>query len=256
MSERFYVYILLRPNGDPFYVGKGIGLRIHDDKGRNQYCKNVILKHGSENIIRLYRLCETEQEAFRLERVLIWFLKEMCLYPMTNMTPGGEGGRTGLPHRAASIQKMKDKCKGRVAWNKGIPMSKEQKLKLGESRKGKKLSMETRKRMSESHKGRQIMTPELRLRLRTVHLGRKHTLESKKKMSLAKKGRTAWNKGRPSPIKGIKLKPRTAEVKLKISKAKKGKVSYYPTLEQKARFSEIRKNWWRQKKLKAIESNK
>lgn len=39
--HRFYVYLLLRPNGKPFYVGKGTGNRIayHESEARNKKCQ-------------------------------------------------------------------------------------------------------------------------------------------------------------------------------------------------------------------------
>lgn len=74
--------------------------------------------------------------------------------------------------------------KGKPAWNKGVPMSNEQKKKLSEVNKGKHPSEETIKKIAEANKGK----------LRSE--------EAKKKMSEAAKGNTAtkglywYNNGR------------------------------------------------------------
>lgn len=90
--------------------------------------------------------------------------------------------RIGMTHSEETKQKMSEKAKGRVPWNKGkkgmqtmseegkqalrdlytgIPKSEEFKRKISESKKGhtsgmtgKKHSEETKKKMSESHKGK------------------------------------------------------------------------------------------------------
>ena len=62
---------------------------------------------------------------------------------------------------------------GKQAWNKGVPMSNEQKKKLSDVNKGKHHSEETKKRISEGNRGKH------------------RSAESKKKMSEAAKGNTA-----------------------------------------------------------------
>ena len=51
-------------------------------------------------------------------------------------------------------RKISESCKGRVAWNKGMPRSEETKQKLREIHKGRVMSEESKKKMSESHKKR------------------------------------------------------------------------------------------------------
>ena len=63
--------------------------------------------------------------------------------------------------------------KGKPAWNKGVPMSNEQKKKLSDANKGKHLSEATIKKMREALKGRQFSE------------------ETRKKLSEAAKGNTA-----------------------------------------------------------------
>ena len=60
-------------------------------------------------------------------------------------------------------RKLSESLKGRIVWNKGIPMSEETKRKLSEinkgrvpPNKGKHHSEESKKKMSESHKGKHL----------------------------------------------------------------------------------------------------
>ena len=80
-----------------------------------------------------------------------------------------------------------DGGEGNGGWNKGIPMSNEQKMKLSKINKGRKLSEETKRKISETHKGK------------------------------------SWNKGKKGlqtpPNKGI---PLTEEQKKNLSKVRKG----------------------------------
>jgi hypothetical protein len=93
---RFYVYVLCRPNGKPFYVGKGSKMRVfgHEREARRG-CKchkcNVIRKiwrQGGE--VQRYTILTTddEQEALDYECSLIALHGRENL---TNHTDGGEG---------------------------------------------------------------------------------------------------------------------------------------------------------------------
>jgi len=58
-------------------------------------------------------------------------------------------------HTEESKRKMRESMKGRVPWNKGIPMTEEQKEKLRKARTGCKASEEAKENMSKSHKGKE-----------------------------------------------------------------------------------------------------
>lgn len=100
-SHRFYVYILARPNGMPFYIGKGQGKRIygHEDearKGHNCYKCNVIRKiwrNGGGVQRYIVFTTDDEQEALQQEKDLIALhgRENLC-----NLTDGGDGV-SGLP---------------------------------------------------------------------------------------------------------------------------------------------------------------
>jgi excinuclease UvrABC nuclease subunit len=68
MSE-FCVYIHKRPDGDPFYVGKGRTRRANEfaPSRRTLHHKNIIAKYGRDNIIVEIIPCSNEEEAFALE---------------------------------------------------------------------------------------------------------------------------------------------------------------------------------------------
>jgi hypothetical protein len=84
-------YIHARPDGTPFYVGKGSGTcRMNRMGRRNRYHTNITKKYGSDNILKGFLECSTESIAFELERGLIKCLKNMGL-TLANMTEGGEG---------------------------------------------------------------------------------------------------------------------------------------------------------------------
>ena len=65
--------------------------------------------------------------------------------------------------------------KGKPAWNKGVPMSNEQKKKLSDANKGKHHSEETRNKMREALKGKHP-SEETRKKLSEAKKGNKHTL--------------------------------------------------------------------------------
>ena len=117
MTKQFCVYIHKRPSGEPFYVGKGLVSRAYDfaPSRRTEWHKNVVKKHGRENIIVDVIPCMYEKEAFELEKVHIKLARDNG-HQLVNLTDGGEG---------ASGHVMTDKqkealAKGRKIGKKGI----------------------------------------------------------------------------------------------------------------------------------------
>lgn len=96
LPQAFYVYVLARPNGTPFYVGKGKRWRIYEHEreartGHKCHKCNIIRKiwkGGGE--VQRYTIFTTidESDAFAYERetIALYGRKNLC-----NQTDGGEG---------------------------------------------------------------------------------------------------------------------------------------------------------------------
>jgi hypothetical protein len=103
LRGRCYVYILCRPDGGPFYVGKGSGDRIfmHERDARNLPSARshklntirAIWKRGEKVWYRVEGPFEAERRAHLRERELIRLIgrHDQGRGPLTNQTDGGEG---------------------------------------------------------------------------------------------------------------------------------------------------------------------
>ena len=162
----YYAYIHCRPDGTPFYVGKGTWKRANAFSGRSEYHRRNVAKHGKENIVIRPYECESEQEAFLLERMLIAGLR-VTGARLCNMTDGGEGVS-------------------------GFVFSAESRKRMSESQKRRKpISCETRKRMSVSA-SKALCDPELRAMRALASTGKKHSVEARMKIS-------EWLTGKQKP---------------------------------------------------------
>jgi len=101
-EKDFYVYAMCRPNGEPFYVGKGIGERATAHEAESLKAKNDRLKHRiirsiKEQGLRVgYKLLGTfasEEEALDEEKRLIrkYGREDIGSGTLANLTDGGEG---------------------------------------------------------------------------------------------------------------------------------------------------------------------
>ncbi len=219
----FYAYIHARPDGTPFYVGKGIRERaVELTSNRNKYHNNIVAKHGAENILVGKMDCSSEEIAFELEKGLIKCLRRAGV-KLANMTDGGEGC-SGLIYSEQSRAKMSASQKLRIrtpeeiarmsASLKGRIFSEEHK----EALRGRKLSREHRDKLSALAKNRNWKPTEETL-LKAAEA--KQTPEFRKQQSKRMKEYYSLH---PSGKLGCKL---SDESKLKISVARKGQPHHH-----------------------------
>jgi hypothetical protein len=177
----YYVYILARPNGKPFYVGKGKQDRVfdHENEARSgcdcHKCRVIrkVWQQGGQ--IQKYYVLTTDDESVALEyeRELI---AQIGRKNLTNKTDGGDG-TAGYKFSRESRLRMS-------AARKGLRHSEETRRKMGlahlgnRSRMGQKLSDETRRKMREAHKGKAYRGS-----------GFKHSEETRRKMSESQRQR-------------------------------------------------------------------
>lgn len=196
MHKQFYVYIHKKPDGTPFYVGKGHGRRAYNFYSRSEWHKNIVAKYGKNNIIVEIINCDNESQAFDLEKIYIKQIKNdgVCL---VNLTDGGEGS-TGYKPTEETRRKLKK--------------TQEQRAVLSALATGRKQSCETIAKKSKSMTGLK-RSDEFKQTQRKNSLGRKHSEEARAKISASKIGKPSWNKG----------KKFSDETKQKMSQSKKGK---------------------------------
>ena len=177
--DNFYTYLHCKPDGTPFYVGKGGGnqkvKRSHMFNKRSAFHKRIVSKYGKENILVYVFPCESEEEALADEVQQIAQLRRDG-YELCNMTDGGEGLRNPVKevrerlsiatkalwqdpvHRAKMVlsktgvkQSKEHSAKIGLA-HKGLKRPKEYCERMSILRSGEKRSVETKKKMSESAK--------------------------------------------------------------------------------------------------------
>lgn len=205
-SKYCYIYIITNIITGKIYIGQrtcaknpendnylGSGVKLLKSKN----------KHGINNFKK--EIVEICNENDLNEREKFWIKKFDSINPEIgyNLVEGGRYGVKGI--------------KNLVPWNKGVPMTYEQKLvqrniKLGVPRddlKGLKRSEESKFRMSESAKNRKSegrlgckMSEHSKKLISEKKKGVKLSEETKLRMSLSRKGREVpWLKGKKFPKK-------------------------------------------------------
>jgi hypothetical protein len=209
-----YIYTHAYPNGDIFYVGKGIGKRAKDFYRRSAFHKRVLEKVGYENVLVGVYPTIDEKHALYGELFLIASLKKAG-FRLCNLTNGGESnaGRvvtdehrkklslagTGFKKSPETLAKMRAANLGRKVSEatkekmRGKKISEKPKEALLRSHIGKPLSAETKAKIGLANSNR-VMSQEQKELLRIAHLGKKHKPEhtAKRAESLKK----TWEKKR------------------------------------------------------------
>ena len=202
MENNFYVYMYLREDGTPYYVGKGRGYRAYE-KGQRI---SPPPKEKSRIVFSKQNL--TEEEAFQheIDLITLYGRKDLGTGILRNLTNGGEG-TSGAIHSEEVKRKMSEVRKGKPSPFKGKTRSEEFKRKISEVTKGEKHpffgkthSEESRKKMSESLKGKpspfkgKTLSLERRRKISEGQKGRTVSEETKRKIGEANKARAAERK--------------------------------------------------------------
>ena len=111
----YYTYAYLREDGTPYYIGKGSGGRINENKGRP--CGRP--KDKSKIIFLKQNL--TEEEAFKHEiyMIAVFGRKDLGTGILNNKSDGGEGN-SGYKHTEKNKEKFKEygKIYGKIGGKK------------------------------------------------------------------------------------------------------------------------------------------
>ena len=139
----YYTYAYLREDGTPYYIGKGKGSRLTENKRHN-------VKVPIRSKIIFLKRNLTEEEAFKHEIYMIAVLgrKDLGTGILRNKTDGGEG-MSGYKHNEEAKKKISLSNKGRK-WCENDKKRLSEKLK---GRKGPIISDEQKKKLSEARKG-------------------------------------------------------------------------------------------------------
>lgn len=166
------VYIITNTINGKQYVGQSTGIRKrftrHKRAARTKmvrecfYLHNSIAKHGVENFKFEVLLYADDREYMNL-------MEQRCITGYNTMSPAGYNLDTGGGVSRTVAESTREKMRNRVAWNKGVPLSEEVKLKMSIAMAGRP----------------------------SPQKGKPRTAAQKLKQSMAMKGRTAWNKGKP-----------------------------------------------------------
>ena len=171
MAIQFYTYLHCKPDGTPFYVGKGSGRRATFFFDRNEYHTRIVAKYGKENI-KVYKFdCESEEQAFSDEKRQIECLR-LNGFVLANFSDGGKGGTTGFKPSEETRKKLSLARIGKPSANKGKKHTQQAKNNMSSSQKGRKKSDEHKAKIAEAHKGK---------------LQASHSDETRKKMSETQK---------------------------------------------------------------------
>lgn len=149
----FYTYSHHKPDGTPFYVGKGsTRTRMMVCHRRSTRHQRTVDKYGKENIVVKVYECSTEAEAFALEKLQIMQCR-FDGYDLVNHAIGGVGGTTGYKASAETRAKLSVLHKGHT-YNVGRKHTDDARANMSQFQKGRPKSPEHRARIAAAHTGK------------------------------------------------------------------------------------------------------
>lgn len=166
----YYTYCYLNEDGQPYYIGKGIGDRAYD--------RNHSVSLPPRDRIQILKDNLTEEEAFRHEVYMIEVLgrKNQGTGILENMTKGGKQPPAFVAHSKKTKSKMRQRRH-----------SEETKRKIGAASKSR-MNEEAKQKLSDLWKGR-LLTEETKNAISQTLKGQTKSEETKKRMSEAAKKR-------------------------------------------------------------------
>ena len=186
MLSDFYVYVLFRLDGEPFYVGKGRGRRwkFHATAAsRERSHKAAIIRQIVQTcaVVPMVKVRErlTELEAFETEVALIRAIGRQPFGPLTNCTDGGEGQAGASAETRAKI----------AAARAGRPLPLEHRESLSKALKAYVQTAEHIEAAAAGNRGK-VRTLEQIENLRLGQIGKVITSEHRANLSRALTGRT------------------------------------------------------------------
>lgn len=197
--DDFCVYMYLRKDNTPYYIGRGTHRRPFQKHNGTSSCpKDKSRIHILYNDIGFLSSC-----AIEIFWIAIYGRKDLGTGILNNRTNGGEGA-TGYKHTEEHKQHLRETVTGRRHSEK--TKRKLSALRTGSDNpmygkespmRGKTHTAEVRQIISNANKGK-MQSAETRQKNREAHIGKKKSIETRAKMS----------------------KPKSAETKLKMSKPK------------------------------------
>lgn len=117
MDASYYVYVLYRETGVPFYVGMARNpSRWHSfpssSRKRRDVIANDMRRRGLDVWAEKVGVGLTKKQALRLEATTTRRLRRDA--PLVNVLDGGHAGMTGRKHSAETIEKMRASAQARV----------------------------------------------------------------------------------------------------------------------------------------------
>lgn len=244
----YYIYVLFRENGVPFYVGKGKGPRIrhHEWRAKNgarghrfNIIRKILAGGGEVPCLKLHEGL-TETVAHEYEIALIKAIGRRPDGPLVNKTDGGEGV-SGLKMSPESRAIMRTRALARspevwakiiatkranplspeviariAAAKRGKPLSPEHIAKSSAARRGKKRSPEAIAATAAANRGKTI-SPETRAKLAAANRGKTHSQETRAKMSATHQRKMLLPEYRAKMIGGMLGKKHSPETRARMS---------------------------------------
>lgn len=196
MTERtdYYVYMYLREDGTPYYVGKG-----KDDRAYVKANRRAKVPPENRIVFPYNNLTEKESLEKEMELIAKYGRKDIGTGILRNLTDGGDGA-SGAKRTPEQIERLRKSITGKKRTPEQIERMKKAVAKVADKKRQslieahKRMSEETKKQRAEKWRNTlQNMSEEKRNqmieKLRIANIGKKHSAETKAKMSASQKAR-------------------------------------------------------------------